>query len=95
MFNRRSTRILQTTRPVELLEPKVQVVKQRVYAHDLWAQNDPNAFEEALREYQANNPDVALNVGTRRSLTIDFFRQVPETEQQKYRQMATDTLERQ
>ncbi|KAF8597211.1 hypothetical protein BDV93DRAFT_513527 [Ceratobasidium sp. AG-I] len=57
---------------------KPQVVKQRVYAHDLWVQKNPDAFESALRDHQASNPGAALNV---------------EAEQQKYRQMASDSLE--
>lgn len=66
-------------------------MKQRVYAHNLWVQHDSAAFETALREYQVSNPGVDLNVGERRSLTIKFFRQIPEAEQQKYRQMASDS----
>jgi hypothetical protein len=67
-------------------------VKQRVYAHDLWVQHDPKPFEEALSEYQTNNPGLVLDVGKRRSLTIDLFRRLPEAEQQRYRQMAIDSL---
>ncbi|KAF8598063.1 hypothetical protein BDV93DRAFT_512780 [Ceratobasidium sp. AG-I] len=59
-------------------KPKPQVVKHRVYAHDLWVQKNPDAFESVLRDHQASNPGAALNV---------------EAEQQKYRQMASDSLE--
>ncbi|KAG8698264.1 hypothetical protein FRC08_006033 [Ceratobasidium sp. 394] len=37
------------------------VVKQRVYAYDVWKREEPEAFNQALRYYQADNPGVVLN----------------------------------
>jgi hypothetical protein len=45
-----------------------------------------------MKEYEAEHPDITLNVGTRRSLTIEFFGRLPEADQAKYRQMAADRL---
>jgi hypothetical protein len=45
-----------------------------------------------MKEYEAKHPDVQLNVGTRRSVTIEFFGRLPEDDQAKYRAMATERL---
>src|SRR4051794_4524546 len=81
-----------TTRGSRGIKPKSQLPKQRVYAHDMWMREDPDGFNKALAEHQAANPSVVLNVGTRRSLTIELFQKLPEAEQEKYKQMATNRL---
>jgi len=67
-------------------------VKQRIYGHDIWRREHPGVFETALVQYQFDNPDIVLNIGRRRALTIDTFRKLPEDEQEKYRNMAKDEL---
>jgi hypothetical protein len=71
---------------------KPQTVKHRIYGHDVWVHENPEDFERALARYKANNPDITLNVGQRRSVTINLFRELPEDEQSKYRKMASDRL---
>ncbi|KAF8600556.1 hypothetical protein BDV93DRAFT_510746 [Ceratobasidium sp. AG-I] len=67
---------------------KPLTVKQRIYGHDVWRRENPELFEQRLAQYQLNNPDVAINIGRRRALISDAFRQLPEDEQEKYREMA-------
>jgi hypothetical protein len=74
------------------VKAKPQTVKQRVYGHDVWAHENPEVFERALAEYKTANPTLVLNIGLRRSLTIELFGKLPEDEQNKYRKMASDRL---
>jgi hypothetical protein len=74
------------------VKAKPVTVKHRIYAHDVWAQENPKVCERALAEYKATNPEAPISIGRRRSLVIEFFRKLPEDEQKKYRQMASDRL---
>ncbi|KAG8735346.1 hypothetical protein FRC10_010689 [Ceratobasidium sp. 414] len=77
----------------EGVKPKPAVVsKQRIYGHDVWRQENPEVFDEMMKEYEAENPGLELNVGTRRSLTIEFFGRLPELERTKYREIAVERL---
>ncbi|KAG8719735.1 hypothetical protein FRC09_010685 [Ceratobasidium sp. 395] len=73
-------------------KPKTEIVKQRIYGYDVWRQENREAFDEALHNYQAEYPNWVSNVGTRRSLTIEFFRRLSEDDQQKYQKMAKERL---
>lgn len=50
-------------------------------------------FAEMMTTYEAEHPNLELNVGTRRLLTIEFFRQLPLDDQAKYRAIATERLQ--
>ena len=67
-------------------------MKQRIYGHDVWRRENPELFEQKLAQYQLDNPDVTINIGRRRALTSDAFRQLPEDEQEKYWEMAKGEL---
>ncbi|KAG8719904.1 hypothetical protein FRC09_010423 [Ceratobasidium sp. 395] len=74
-------------------KPKTEVVKQRIYGYDVWRQENREAFDEALHNHQAEYPNWVSNVGTRRSLTIEFFGRLSEDEQKKYKKMAKERLD--
>ncbi|KAG8712929.1 hypothetical protein FRC08_013917 [Ceratobasidium sp. 394] len=82
-----------SNRKTEGVKPKPSMVaKQRIYGHDIWRQENPEAFDELMKQYETDHPDVTLNVGSRRSLTIRFFGTLPPSEQTKYREMAAERL---
>ncbi|KAG8695685.1 hypothetical protein FRC09_009000 [Ceratobasidium sp. 395] len=72
---------------------KSQVVKSRVYACDVWKREDPDGFKKRMDEHEAENPNEVLNVGTRRSLEYKLFSQLPDSDQQLYRQKAIESLQ--
>ncbi|KAG8691061.1 hypothetical protein FRC08_010282 [Ceratobasidium sp. 394] len=81
-----------STRGTTGCKEKAPTVKHRIYAHDLWANDNKAVVNEAVREHLAEKPEFVFNVGTRRSFVINLFRQIPKDEQEKYRQKAGDEL---
>ncbi|KAF8594419.1 hypothetical protein BDV93DRAFT_515798 [Ceratobasidium sp. AG-I] len=74
------------------VQTKPLTVKHRIYGHDVWRCENPELFEQRLAQYRLDNPDVVINIGRRRALISDAFRQLPEDEQEKYWEMAKSEL---
>ncbi|KAG8723744.1 hypothetical protein FRC09_001951 [Ceratobasidium sp. 395] len=71
-------------------KPKAEVVKHRIYGYDVWRQENREAWVDALRSHQTDNPDWVSNVGTRRSLNIAAFKKISEDDQKMYKKMANE-----
>ncbi|KAG8696528.1 hypothetical protein FRC09_008409, partial [Ceratobasidium sp. 395] len=82
-----------STRGTPGVQIKSQVVKSRVYACDIWKREDPEDFKRRMDEYETENPNQVLNIGTRRSLEYKLFAQLPDADQKLYRQKAVESLQ--